>query len=237
VEDATKPTLSAQLASRTLDFARIPRTPDSIIDFKENRRRIENNKTVDPDIYVCEFVGFTDEARSAVGCMLHPRAAGNNGNDYRGLCHYGSMACKSFFCPSCEHLPEKYANLIIEMVDDWHLYGLLITDIAFVCGLFGILERKIGRLPRAEELIASGSAPLLKEMFEWKNNWLFSRLSTIRWNRYYLKADSRGPDAYADITAILAETYNAELGEQAAERFIRAKIDEFKDKYLAGYPL
>ncbi len=97
VSDATKPTLEAILRDRSEIFEKTERSMNSILEFKQWVQQFQAVAPLDPDIHVCEFIGFLDPGYKTVGCLLHPSVPGNNNNDFRGLCYYGSMACKSFF--------------------------------------------------------------------------------------------------------------------------------------------
>ena len=97
VPDATRPSLVQKLTARTALFASTERSVETLIKYEACVREVERTTALDPAIHVCEFTGFLDEGRNIVGCMLHPTAQGNGGVDFRGLCYYGSVACKSFF--------------------------------------------------------------------------------------------------------------------------------------------
>ncbi|MEW6351586.1 MAG: hypothetical protein AB1646_21250 [Thermodesulfobacteriota bacterium] len=141
--DGRRSTLLPRLEARTRTFAEVVRDPDAIAEFAVRVREQEAVTPLDPVIHVCEFVGFTDAAWRAPGCMLHPTAPGNRGVDFRGLCHYGSMACKGFFCPATEELEAYQAEIVIELIDDWHLYGLVATDVDYVKSVFRLVEMHI----------------------------------------------------------------------------------------------
>ncbi len=140
VTDGRRSPLLAKLQSRTDAFAAVVRDPDSIAEFATRVREREAITPLDPVIHVCEFVGFVDSSRRSPGCMLHPSAPGNRGIDLRGLCHYGSMACRGFFCPATEELEPYQTAILVELIDDWHLYGLVVTDVDYVRSVFRLVE-------------------------------------------------------------------------------------------------
>lgn len=137
--------MNRNLERRTELFRQTPRDIESIILFKNSIRDLENPAPLIDDIHVCEFTGFMDHEQRTIGCMLHPMAHGNMGTDWRGLCHYGSMACKTFFCPACEELTDTEAGILIDLIDNWRMYGLIITDVNFVRSVFNLLRIKTGR--------------------------------------------------------------------------------------------
>ena len=135
--------LVSKLRARTEEFARTRRTVEGILSFSENNREKEKNQLVDPDFYSCEFVGFLNEEETLVGCMLHPLARGNGGTDWRGLSFHGAMACQGFFCRCYRELSPVQKQIILSTVDDWFLYGLLISDADFLHSFFRMVEENL----------------------------------------------------------------------------------------------
>ena len=234
VRDARRPTLTRKLERRTRLFSAVDRTPEAIERFAEHISQTEADPPLDPEIHVCEFTGFVDSNGKSVGCMLHPDAPGNAGVDLRGLCHYGSLACRSFFCPACEALPQRYAQIVIALVDDWHLYGLAITDVDFVISLFGLIEHRLSHtldpdlIPPVREL--------LRGMLCWKSSWPFGGPSSLRRSRYYFKQSvseaGPDPDRYrAAMLDALTFTYDVPCATADAMRL----IDENVDAVVAAY--
>ncbi len=140
VPDGTRSTLMARLEGRTHAFGTVVRDPDAIAEFAAQVSERERVTPLDPVIHVCEFVGFVDSHWRSPGCLLHPSAPGNRGIDLRGLCHYGSMACKGFFCPATEQLEAYQTAILVELIDDWQLYGLVVTDVDYVKSVFRLVE-------------------------------------------------------------------------------------------------
>jgi len=185
VRDATRPTLLQKLRYRTLSFHSVSRSPGDIEKYETLIRSAEADTALDEDIHVCEFAGFVDNHFRSVGCMLHPSAPGNRSTDLRGLCHYGSMACKTFYCPAWKEIPAHYRDIVVRAIDDWHLYGLVITDVDFVMSLFGALEDCLGTRVNPEVLSAGEALGLFREILAWKDSWPFKESSTLRRSRYY----------------------------------------------------
>ena len=233
VTDGTRSTLSAKLKRRSDLFAEVPRNPDAIAAYAVHIRGIEAGSSLDDEIHVCEFTGLVDRAERLVGCMLHPEVPGNRGVDLRGLCHYGSLACRSFYCPPWEELPPRYAQTVIALVDDWHLYGLLITDADFLIALFGLLEHRLGRMLDPQVARRPSSRELLLEMLHWKNNSPLHGSSSVRRSRYYYKrsVSSTCDDATRLMAALLdavAFTFDVRLGDSAdAARIVTEHVEEF----------
>jgi len=186
VPDATRPTLERRLTVHTELFGSADRTVEGMALFENQVRDMEKLTPIEEMIHVCEFCGFVDIHRKCPGCMLHPESPGNRGTDFRGLCHYGSMACKSFFCPSWELIPNSYFNILNEAIDDWHLWGLVITDVHFVSALFGILEGTLGKPLETKRLLTGKSLGIFQQIIGWKNVWPYGKNSLKRINRYHI---------------------------------------------------
>ena len=83
-----------------------------------------------------------------VGCLLHP--AQNGGNDMRDVSFYGRELCDGHFCPSYHFLSRTEQRILLDLLDDWYLYGLCLTDIDLVKGYFRHLADSLGEMPPPE---------------------------------------------------------------------------------------
>jgi len=101
---------------------------------------MEKSLCPDPDFYCCEFVGFLNKEETLVGCMLHPFACGNAGTDWRGLSFHGAMACQGFYCRSYRELSTMQKEIILFALNDWFLYGLVISNADFIRRFFRLVE-------------------------------------------------------------------------------------------------
>ncbi len=200
--DSTGATLLGRLTKRTRVFSETPRTPDALMRFEAEIRSCEALTTLDSVIHVCEFLGFTDPAGRLPGCMLHPEAPGNNGIDLRGMCHYGSLACRTFFCPAWDELDGLQRDAVVAVLDDWRLYGLVITDVDFVRAVFGLIEHALGRPPSREELIDGPLRGAFGEMLSWKDTLPGTAGTLQRTSRYFRRpvlSDRWGPEEMIDV--------------------------------------
>jgi hypothetical protein len=161
--DRSRTELARKLRARTEEFARTRRTVEGILSFSENNREKEEFRLVDPEFYSCEFVGFLNEEETLVGCMLHPLARGNGGTDWRGLSFHGGMACQGFFCRCYRELSPLQKQIILATVDDWFLYGLLMSDADFIHGFFRAVEQN---LIDPVTLLMPVASKLVHEFFE-----------------------------------------------------------------------
>ncbi len=150
---ADEKSLSRLLKKRTEAFAQVPRQIDAVAEFG---RRIEErigDRLPVSGFHHCPFLGLIGSGRSRVGCLLHPLADGNGGIDFRGLSHYGGMACRIYFCPSHEALSPAWKRIVRQAAGSWYLYGLVITEDLLLAAIFGAIEDKIGRPLFEEEIV------------------------------------------------------------------------------------
>jgi len=128
--DLSRPALRAELRRRTRSLAAAPRTPDG---FREAAAALaaEAPPPLFPSVRVCSLLGFLDAAESRVGCLGHPAVTG--GQDLRDCGVYDVATCEAFLCPSHAWLGEEEAALAAEATGaDFHLYGLVVTDVPFL---------------------------------------------------------------------------------------------------------
>jgi hypothetical protein len=239
VSNGTRDALLEKLTRRTLLFQETERSVEALIRYQSAVRALEPDVSPDPSIHACEFTGFVDEARLTPGCLLHPTAAGNQGVDFRGLCHYGSMACKSLYCPAWEELRPDERGILLNLLDDWHLYGLVINDLDFVESLFALLRLRVTGGLNESRLLTGPAAEVLKEMLAWKVSWPWKRDSLIRTSRYFCR---RAPflnesDEGAHMTrllAVLGSTFGIDNPTEGAHEFVGDALDRFAHAYSHG---
>lgn len=169
--NVSRDALVRKLKARTEEFARTNRTVAAIHHFSEKTREKEQSQLLDPGFYSCEFVGFLEEEETRVGCMLHPLARGNQGIDYRGLSFHGAMACQGFFCRSYRELSTAEKKVILGTVNDWFLFGLVISDVDFSRSFFRLAEERLGRHIDPARLAVPPASKLVYEFFHWKIDW------------------------------------------------------------------
>jgi len=102
-------------------------------------------------VRVCPLLGYLDEAESRVGCLAHPLA--NGGVELRAAGVYDVMTCEMFLCPSHAWLTEEEAALCEACTTpDWHLYGLVVTDVEFLRSALGAVAALTGARVEARHL-------------------------------------------------------------------------------------
>ncbi len=187
VVDGRREILNGSILERTKKFRNVAREVDALIGFGDHVRGLHNLSPLDPEIHVCEYVGFVDGQNLTVGCMLHPAAPGNNGVDLRGLCYYGSAACKTFYCPACEELSARILKIVRTLIGDWHLYGLIVTDVNYLMAVIDLIELLIDAKLDLGTTLKPAPAMILRGILAWKESWPYSKGSRIRRSGYYLK--------------------------------------------------
>jgi len=237
VPDARRARLEEKLTFRTLVFGRTQKSPDALEQFKDVIRTREAVTPVEEIIHVCEFTGYLDPEHRIVGCMLHPSSPGNGGIDLRGLCHYGSLACKAFFCPAWTEISPDRQRIIADTVQDWHLYGLVITDVDYVQSIFHLLECGVGMRLDPDVLRSGPAGSVLCEIFSWKDSWPFKGDSMMRRCRYYVKGEHlqgtrKSAEGLQAIRGILEFTFDLKKIAAGSEQYISSTVQRFVSAYL-----
>ncbi|MGC8604412.1 MAG: hypothetical protein ACP5VS_12110 [Desulfomonilaceae bacterium] len=189
VLDGRKEVLNDSILNRTRMFKNIPRDVDSLVAYAKKVKADFDLRPLDPEIHVCEYVGFTNDKFSTVGCMLHPYAQGNDGIDFRGLCYYGSVACKTFYCPATTDSDFRARQIVEKLVRDWHLYGLVATDVNYVSAFLSLIELSLGHKVDVKVILRPDIAAFFKRAIKWKESWPYGADSKTRRSCYYRKPE------------------------------------------------
>lgn len=168
--------LEILLSKRTEDFTSVPRTEDGIYEFKRKNKGPHRLTRPFPEFHHCPFLGLIGSDKSRVGCLLHPDVPGNNGVDYRSLSWYGEQACRTYFCPSANRLPTIYQSILIHAIDDWYVFGLIVTEYALVTAYFKEMESRLGRPITVSDYTRNIAAmQAFREFAELKIKWPYRR--------------------------------------------------------------
>lgn len=234
VVDGRRDVLNCSILERTRKFRNVPREVDALVDFVDHVRGLHNLSPFDPEIHVCEYVGFVDGQNLTVGCMLHPTAPGNNGVDFRGLCYYGSAACKTFYCPACEELNDSILNIVRRLIGDWCLYGLIATDVNYLAALIDLIELQIGAKLDLGTVFKPAPAMILRGILAWKDSWPYSKGSKIRRSGYYLKRNPLDQNEKTLINSVIDSLcFSFDISGVSSESatFVRSGIGAFVKAY------
>lgn len=243
--DSSREILVARLRKRTEIFRETVQSADDLPRFSRAIRRREPQERLYEVIYCCEYLGFIDEEERRVGCLLHPLQ--NNGADLRDISFYGRELCDGHFCPSYHFLSREEKEGLINVIDDWYLYGLCITDIDLVKEYFRFLSERIYEVPRPERLREGPLKELALQFFSLKTAWPFRAADANRFGKYYFDGsqymishidyERLGCDRSRFDKIFLSLTSHFESKEQLrdAETMIQDCIEKFVDAYCEKY--
>jgi hypothetical protein len=180
-EDHSRKALSPLLEKRSDLFSSLGREPE-IFQAAYARAMFPPGRKLLEEIHNCEFLGFLDGEKKRVGCLLHPSV--NGGRDLREHCFYGKEICAGHFCPSHTHLTRVEQKSVVAALEDWYLYGLVITDIDLVKEFFRQAQTRLGDSLREERLERRWVREALREFFALKESWKFASCRK-RLGKYY----------------------------------------------------
>jgi hypothetical protein len=139
--DLARAGIAAELSRRTHALRGVERTPSAFRAAAAELAR-DGPSPLFPSVRVCPLLGFLDEAETRVGCLAHPSATG--GPDLRDCGAYEAAICEAFACPSHSWLTEEEAALAEALSADFHLYGLVVTDVPFLRAALGAIADRAG---------------------------------------------------------------------------------------------
>ncbi len=244
-EDHSRKALQTNLEERTSLFLSSGRDPELFQ--KTYSVRPSNPKLMDA-IYNCEFLGFLDTERKRVGCLLHPSI--NGGEDFRYHCSfYGPELCANHFCPSYTYLTGTEQLSAIAALNDWYLYGLVITDIDLVKEFCFQVQSRMGDSLREELIWEEGVRQALRDFFQLKEYWKFAS-SSQRLGKYYFshseyriahieyeKRWKLRPSKFDKILVSLSSEFQNPAEVLEAESIIEEKIKNFLNAYEKALPM
>jgi hypothetical protein len=194
-------------------------------------------------IYNCEFLGFVDGGRTRVGCMLHP--ACNRGADLRSRSFYGAELCANHYCIGYTCLSEIEQQAVVQSIDDWYLYGLVITDIDLVKSFFAHAENRMGDCVRCDRLEDKAVREALRDFFRLKEHWKFAAGTNMLGKYYFSQGEyytarieyerrlgvRRSP--FDHILVSLSSEFTSAGDLQEAEALIDGHLRRFVEAYWA----
>jgi hypothetical protein len=239
-EDHSRGTLTPLLEKRTGLFFAAGQDPE-VFRRAVAREWSPSNPKLLETIYNCEFLGFLDEEKRRVGCLLHPSA--NRGRDLRDRCFYGTEICAGHLCPSHTHLTRAEQKSVLAALEDWYLYGLVITDIDLVKEFFHHVQTRLGDSVREERLEERKIRETLRDFFVLKESWKFAS-SKNRLGKYYFSHSEYQiarveyeknwrlkPSRFDKILVSLSSDFQAPEEVLEAESIVEGKIAGFVRAY------
>lgn len=185
-------------------------------------------------VRVCPFAGYVEAGR--VGCMIHPTRH-PTGEDLRDLAVYPKEVCRDHFCAPHDWLRPR--EVIFAQSAEGISYGLVVTDAGLVKSLLGLLESRLHRSIRADDV--TKNRPALSAFWRALLDWPFRDPDPHRFGGFLVLGDEAVertlPSCLAgiDIEASAAEKtvldglgtrlQNYEMAERALEA-LRQLIDD-----------
>jgi hypothetical protein len=181
--DSSRSSLSLRLRSRTKRFQKLVKNPGDLELYAKETLAAEDFRKRYEVIHCCEYLGFLDKGEKKVGCLLHPEQ--NSGADMRDVSFYGQELCAGHLCPSHYFIPQSQQQILMKIIDDWYLYGLVLTDIDLVTKYFQLIADRAGAELKPEIFDNVSLRNIVREYFDWKITWPFRSLETNRLGKYY----------------------------------------------------
>lgn len=235
----------ARLRRNTEAVRRGPLGPrDRIRSHSQNYRQEDNGAGKRfQTVFNCEFPGFLNTAESRVGCLLHP--ARHEGDDLRHLSFYGQTLCAGHFCLSYYYLTEAEQRLVVDVIDDWYLYGLVVTDIDFVKGIYETISNRLGEGLKPERASNPAFRISLARLYHLKIDWPFRPADPDRFGKYLFKGEHyeeiripyarwhRRPSVYNRILVALgsepADSSDLDRAESLLDTHVSAVVSAYEN--------
>ncbi len=239
--DSSRDSLVRRLRSRTDIFRKSVRKPEDLPGFAERIMASEDQTKRYEVIYCCEYLGFLDSGEKKVGCLLHPLQ--NEGLDMRTVSFYGKELCEGHFCPSYHYIAREEKRALINILDDWYLYGLCVTDIDLVKDYFRLISERVCEMPSSDMFAKSRVREAARRFFSLKTSWPYRSSDTQRFGKYYFDGsqyminhidyESLGLERsrFDRIFLCLCSEFGRKDDILHAEAIIQGCIDEFAEIY------
>ena len=239
-QDHSRATLQSLLKKRTELFDLFG-NEDRTEEYRKRSNSIVASPKLFEKIYNCEFLGFLDKEQKRVGCLLHPSR--NEGEDLRNQSFYGADLCAGHFCPSYTYLTVLEQKAVVAVLDDWYLYGLVVTDIDLVKEFFRHAQTRLGDSIHLKKLEEDAVQNALHDFFALKENWLFIS-NENRLGKYYFshseyqiarieyeKKWKIKPSRFDKILISLSSDFSSPDDVRKAEEMVEEKIEAFLTAY------
>ena len=181
--DSSRESLTLRLRGRTKLFRDADKSPEGLQAFSRMIQAAEDMARRYEVIYCCEYLGFLDAEEQRVGCLLHPLQ--NGGIDHRGVSFYGRELCDGHFCPSYHYISREEKLALLDIIADWYLFGLVITDIDLVKSYFQLISDGVYETPSPERFKKGLLREKALSFFDLKLSWPFRSADVHRLGKYY----------------------------------------------------
>jgi hypothetical protein len=242
--DSSRESLVRRLRARTARFHASVRGMDDLPVFSGRTLQEEDPTKRYEVIYCCEYIGFLDKEEKRVGCLLHPLQ--HDGADLRDASFYGRELCDGHFCPSYHYISSQEKLALLNIFDDWYLYGLCLTDIDLVKTYFRLISDGVGEMPAPEKFKDGPLREAARRFFAFKLTWPFRSPAVNRLGKYYFDGsqymikpidyEKLGCERsrFDGIFLSLSSEFSSREDLVAAERLIQGAIDQFIENWQGG---
>ena len=239
--DSGREALAARLRRRTALFRATVRGPGDLPLFSRTVKENEDGAKRYEVIHCCEYVGFLDEGERRVGCLLHPMQ--NGGRDMRDASFYGRELCDGHFCPSYSYISRAEKLALLEILDDWYLYGVCVTDIDLVKEFFRLVSEAAGEMPSPARFRDPALREEARRFFELKLAWPFRSEAANRFGKYSFDGSEYsihaidygalgcGKSRFDRILLSLQSEFTNRDDLRAAEDTLRSRLDAVVRRY------
>jgi hypothetical protein len=239
-QNHSRQALTPMLEKRSALFSSVSQNPEFFQKTYGEKKLPANPKLLET-IFNCEFLGFLDGGKKRVGCLLHPSV--NEGRDLRDHCFYGKEICADHYCPSHTHLTPAEQKSVLLAIEDWYLYGLVVTDIDLVKEFFHHVQSRLGDSLREEWLQDRKARVALRDFFALKESWKFASVRN-RLGKYYFSHSEYQiarieyeknwkikPSKFDKILLSLESEFRTKENVFEAESIIEGKVCNFLKAY------
>ena len=239
--DSSRSSLTRRLRSRTKRFRETVKSPADLKRYATETLAAEDFKKRYDVIHCCEYLGFLDHDEKKVGCLVHPEQ--NAGCDMRDVSFYGRELCAGHLCPSHYFIPQSQSQILIKIIDDWYLYGLVLTDIDLVVQYFRLIADRVGAELKPDVFDLDELKEIALDYFGWKLNWPFRSQEANRLGKYYFDGSQymishidyekfgREVSVLNSILLSLCSSFKSAAQLAEAEKMIWANIEKFVSAY------
>ena len=233
-EDHSRKTLTALLETNTRLFFSFGKKPD-ICSYQRLQSETVAQQKLCETIYNCEFLGFINKEQTRIGCLLHPCL--HHGDDLRESSFYGAEMCAGHFCPSYTYLTLAEQAAAATVLDDWYLYGLIVTDIDCVKEFFTVVQNRLGDCLNPKRFAGTAVKNALRNYFQLKECWKFAAAKNRLGKYYFSRAEYHlaridyekewkiTPSRFNKIFLSLASEFSTEAEVAEAEQMVEEKIN------------